>query len=47
MLSRSGSPRLRRCGNSEIGIGDSRESEKWPAGEVLLASSRPCWQARC
>src|SRR5947209_96491 len=38
MLSRSGSLQLRRCGSSEIGIGESRESKKWPAGEVLLAS---------
>jgi hypothetical protein len=40
MLSRTGSPQLRRCGSSEIGIGASREGNGWPAGEVLLASIR-------
>jgi hypothetical protein len=38
MLSRTGSLQLRRCGSSEIGIGDSRDGKDWPAGEVLLAS---------
>jgi hypothetical protein len=38
MLSRTGSLQLRRCGSSEIGIGDGRDGKDWPAGEVLLAS---------
>lgn len=38
MLSRTGSLQLRRCGSSEIGIGDIRDAKDWPAGEVLLAS---------
>lgn len=42
MVSSNGRLRHRLCRSAEIGIGDDRDGQGWPVGEVLLASiTRP------
>src|SRR5262245_25346617 len=38
MAARTGSLRLRRCGSSELGIAETRDGTRWPAGEALVAA---------